>query len=125
MNKNKELELVIEKIRELEILKEELILEDLISNIISRLERDSSITEEAEKIIEGERDVDYGDPVENFRRISKIAGILLGEEISPRTCCLILISVKFAREIYKHKRDNLVDIVGYSIILNLIEDSEI
>ena len=72
MNKNKELELVIEKIKELEILKEELILEDLISNIISRLERDSSITEEAEKIIGGERDVDYGDPVENFRRISKI-----------------------------------------------------
>ena len=122
---NKEIELVIEKIKEIEILKEELLLGANISDIISKIERDPSITEEAEKIIGGERDADYGDPVENFRRISKIANLLLGEEISPRTCCLILISVKFARELYKHKRDNLVDIVGYSIILNLIEDSEI
>lgn len=77
-----------------------------------------SILEEASKIIEGARQADYSDPVENFERIAKIASVLNSREETPVSCCNVLIAVKLAREAFRHKRDNLVDLAGYAEILN-------
>lgn len=84
------------------------------------LAEDSSILLEAERILTGERDTDYGDPVENFSRIAEIASLLSGEKLTPETCVTVMIAVKLSREQYKHKRDNLVDLVAYIEILNRI-----
>lgn len=84
------------------------------------LAEDSSILLEAERILTGERDTDYGDPVENFSRIAEIASLLSGEKLTPETCVTVMIAVKLSRERYKHKRDNLVDLVAYIEILNRI-----
>ena len=83
----------------------------------------SSILLEADEIVNGQRQVDYSDPVESFATISKIASAIIGKEITPIECCKVLMAVKHARQQFKHKRDNLVDLAGYAEILNRLEQA--
>ena len=83
-----------------------------------------SILEEALEIVNGSRNVDYGDPVISFIKIGKIATLISGEPMTPIMCCAALMAVKIERESYKHKRDNLVDLCGYTEIMNRIIESE-
>ena len=84
-----------------------------------------STLSEAERIVNGDRQADYSDPVANFEHIAEIASAISKEELSPTTCCIVMIAVKLARENYKHKRDNLVDLAGYVEILHRIKENEV
>lgn len=96
---------------------------DIILCELSKSKKKESVLEEAQRILNGDRNADYGDPVENFKNISKIVKFL-GVEVSPADCCKVMLAVKIAREGYKSKRDNLVDFAAYADILNqLIEDN--
>lgn len=86
-------------------------------------ENKQSILDEAKAIVEGSRQSDYGDPVESFERIAKIASMITGKDLSPKECCAVLMAVKLVRESYTHKRDNLVDLCGYAHIMNEINES--
>lgn len=101
----------------------ELSISKQVEEIINKDPEKESILQEAERIVNGDRQADYSDPVENFKRIATIASVLIGNEISPKDCCKVMMAVKLAREANKHKRDNLVDLCGYNHILNLIEES--
>ena len=81
-----------------------------------------NIAHEAVKILSGDRNVDYGSYIESFNKISTVASILAGKTITEEDCAKVLMAVKLVRESYKHKRDNLVDLVAYSVILNDLED---
>jgi hypothetical protein len=84
-----------------------------------------SILSEAERIVNGERQVDYSDPVANFKHIAEIASAIMAKDITAEECCIVMIAVKLARENFKHKRDNLVDLAGYVEILHRIKESEV
>ena len=84
-----------------------------------------SILSEAERIVNGDRQADYSDPVANFSRIASIASAIMAKDITAEECCIVMIAVKLARENYKHKRDNLVDLAGYVEILNRIKENEV
>lgn len=84
-----------------------------------------SILQEADRIVNGDRQADYSDPVENFRHIAAIASAILKKELVPEDCAVVLIAVKLARENYRHKRDNLVDLAGYTEILHRIKEAGI
>lgn len=84
-----------------------------------------SILQEADRIVNGDRQVDYSDPVENFKHIAAIASAILKKELVPEDCAVVLMAVKLARETYKHKRDNLVDLAGYTEILHRIREAGI
>lgn len=85
---------------------------------------DGSILLEAHKIVNGDRKADYGDSNRNLKNVALQAGIL-GVEIDAIGVAKVLLSVKMAREGYKHKRDNLVDLAGYAELLNrLYEELE-
>lgn len=85
----------------------------------------SSIIDEAKEIRAGSRQSDYGDCVANMQRISAIATLINGgEEIPPKVCAIVQIAVKLSRESFKHKRDNLVDLIGYADILNEVIEHE-
>ena len=92
---------------------------------VEPLIKDESILSEAERIVNGDRQADYSDPVENFKHIADIASAISKENLSPTTCAIVMIAVKLARENYKHKRDNLVDLAGYVEILSRIKESEV
>ena len=92
------------------------------SEELEELADGDTILEEAQEILEGDRESDYGDPVANFGRIARIASSILDEDISPEQCVVVMMAVKLSREQYKHKRDNLVDLVAYTEIYNRIRE---
>ena len=92
---------------------------------VEPLIKTESILSEAERIVNGERQADYSDPVANFKRIAEIASAIMAKDITAEECCIVMIAVKLARENYKHKRDNLVDLAGYAEILNRIKENEV
>ena len=83
-----------------------------------------SILREADRIVNGDRQADYSDPVENFKHIAAIASAIRKKELAPEDCAVVLMAVKLARENFKHKRDNLVDLAGYTEILHRIKEAE-
>lgn len=83
----------------------------------------TTILDEAKEIVDGLRADDYYDPVKNFRDISVMASIMTQKDISPSDCVKVLMAVKLTRESFKHKRDSLVDLCGYTYILDKIEES--
>jgi hypothetical protein len=87
--------------------------------------KDESILSEAERIVNGDRQADYSDPVENFKHIAAIASAIRKKELTSEDCAVVLMAVKLARENFKHKRDNLVDLAGYTEILYRIKESEV
>lgn len=85
---------------------------------------DKSILQEAEEIRKGSRNSDYGDAVENFKRIAQMASLITGTELTPKQCVAVQIATKLSREAYRHKRDNLVDLCGYADIMQEVCESE-
>lgn len=83
-----------------------------------------SIIDEAKEIRGGSRQSDYGDCVANMQRISEIATLINGKKLTPKECTIVLIAVKLSREAFRHKRDNLVDLIGYTDILNEVIEHE-
>ncbi len=71
-----------------------------------------SILLEAERIVNGDRNTDYGDSSENLRRICEIAKAI-GVNISSVDFCKVMIAAKLARHMNRSKRDNLTDCCGY------------
>ena len=84
-------------------------------------ENNKSILSEAEEIVNGSRQSDYGDARESFSSVATIASVMTGKELDPEDCCAVLMAVKLVRESFKHKRDNLVDLCGYAYIMNEIK----
>ena len=75
------------------------------------------ILSQAKTIVDGLRGDDYYDPVKNFRDISVLSSIMTRKELTPEDCCKVLMAVKLTREAFKHKEDNLIDLAGYTYIL--------
>lgn len=80
----------------------------------------SSILKEAFDLVNGDRQSQYGDPIKNWTETAEIASALTGIKLTAKTCVLVLIATKLARERFKHKHDTVVDIAGYLEIYNRI-----
>lgn len=89
---------------------------------MEKKEGEKSILSEAEEIVNGSRQSDYGDAKESFSRVATIASVMTGKELAPEDCCAVLMAVKLVRESFKHKRDNLVDLCGYAELLNQLKE---
>ena len=94
-----------------------------------RTDLDKSCLEEAAKIISGNRQDDYGTPEDSFDRIAEYWSAymnhkgILKANLDCRDIAMMMVLFKIAREEHSHKHDNLVDICGYTAILdNMYED---
>jgi hypothetical protein len=89
-----------------------------------------SILDEAKNLTNGSRQADYGHPRDDFARTAAMwNGILAaklrdGATITAMDVPLCLIAVKIAREVHSHKRDNLVDIAGYTRTAAMVAGEE-
>lgn len=83
-----------------------------------------SVCKEAEKIVMGDRNEDYGDPKEEFERVARLWSAITDSIIEAHHVPLCMIALKISREVHKHKRDNLVDICGYARTLELMENND-
>lgn len=80
----------------------------------------SSILPEAQKLVHGKRNEDYGHPYHDFSRTAKIWSAILDKEVTPEQVALCMIGVKMSRECNKPKRDNRVDMAGYAEALDMV-----
>lgn len=76
-----------------------------------------SVAQEAERIVNGARNADYGHPLDDYTKTAKIASAIFGIDVTPEQCMMFMIGVKLSRQIHRHKRDNLTDICGYALCL--------
>ena len=83
-----------------------------------------SVLQEAEILVRGARGNNYGHPYHDFSRTAKMWTAILGTEVTPQTVGMCMIALKLSREVNKHKRDNLVDVGGYALTIQMIEDYE-
>ena len=77
------------------------------------MKEDKSIMQEADELINGDRNYAYDHPLENFNRIKRGWEVIFDCEITEEQVGLAMAWVKIARESYMHKRDNLTDGAGY------------
>lgn len=84
-------------------------------------ENPESILQEAERIVSGDRDKDYGSVKENFGKIAQMWSAITGASITERQVGWMMIALKAARDTHKEKRDNLVDAVGYVLCMEKME----
>ena len=80
-----------------------------------------SIAEEAQEIIAGARQQEYGDARQSFEAIAKVWSALLRQKLSSdltaADVALLMTSLKLVRESNQPKRDNRVDAIGYLLLL--------
>jgi hypothetical protein len=83
---------------------------------------------EADRLVNGERQADYGTPRDNYLGIAKVwSGILspiLKRDITPAEAALCMVGLKLQRQAMKHKQDNLVDSHGYLLVYEHIIEEE-
>lgn len=75
-----------------------------------------SILQEADEIVNNrgeEADRQYGPFSEGMDRAASIFNGMTGLNITGKEMYVALIALKFSRESYNHKRDNLLDAVAY------------
>lgn len=75
-----------------------------------------SISLEAHELINSrseEKDRMYGPFSEGMDRAAMIFNGMTGLKVTGREMYMALIALKFSRESYNHKRDNLLDSIGY------------
>jgi len=76
----------------------------------------------ADELVGGDRNADYGHPIEDFTRTAKMWGAILGVEVKPEHIPLCMIAVKISRECNKPKADNVIDICGYARTLEMVRE---
>jgi|GEM_PF-2535329 len=72
--------------------------------------------DQAKFLLNEDRAKDYGDVFVNFRNIKTIANILLknkGITLEEDDIATIMIALKLARNAFKHKDDNITDLIAY------------
>ena len=78
--------------------------------------KDKSILTEADSIVNNrseESDRQYGPFSEGMDRAAMIFNGMTGMEITGREMFKAMLALKFSRESYNHKKDNLLDSVAY------------
>jgi len=71
------------------------------------------ILNDALKIINGERQDQYGNPEDSFTKIAALWSEWLCVELSKKDVAMMMVLLKIARERNQYKRDNILDAAGY------------
>jgi len=91
-----------------------------------------SILDKAKELVLGSRQQDYGRPADNHTRTAILWNAYLDAKrvgagiqkltFGPEDVCFMAILQKIARDINAPKEDNLVDIAGYALNVQLIRE---
>ena len=79
------------------------------------------IADYAVSLVSGDRQNDYGHPLDDFTRAGKIWEAILGIPVSAEQVALCMVGVKIAREVNAQKIDNAVDGIGYFLTLTMVQ----
>lgn len=82
-----------------------------------------SLYEQAQALVDGDRQAMYGDPVEHLTNVARAWSGVLGYTITPKQVALCMATLKLVRESYKSQPDNLADAHGYLLIAERIQQA--
>lgn len=95
------------------------------------MKRVETILEEAGRIVHGDRNKDYGHPLDDFSRTAAMATGMLSAKLKPackitaEEVGLFMILVKVSRQVNRPKRDNMTDAAGYAATVQMcIEEAK-
>jgi hypothetical protein len=88
----------------------------------SMIKSEDSILETAESLVMGDRGKDYGHPMVDFERTAKLWTALKDVEFTPSDVAKFMIAVKLSRETNAPRKDNRIDIAGYALTLDMVEE---
>lgn len=84
-----------------------------------------SVLDIAKKICYGDRNIDYGDPYDDYVKTAAFFSLILGSEVKPHQAAMMMICVKLSRLMHDPtKRDSIVDVAGYADVLDRIVRTE-
>lgn len=86
---------------------------------------DKSILMEAQRLVYGDRNEDYGHPLDDFTRTAKMWSAILGSSVSAEQVGLCMMAVKISRQCNVRKRDNMVDAAGYAATVQMVLDERL
>ena len=70
---------------------------------------------DAEAAVNGDRNADYGDPNQDFKRTAEFWSTFLGVAITPTQVGMMMALLKISRSAWSPgKRDNYLDLAGYA-----------
>lgn len=84
--------------------------------------RSEDVLDKAKAIVYGPRQAEHGKPIDNHTRTATMWGAYLGIEITARDVCMLNILQKVSRDAHKKGEDNLIDIAGYTLNAELVEN---
>jgi len=83
-------------------------------------EKGRSVLTEAQALVYGDRNHDYGHPYEDYTKTAALWSVVLGVPVTAEQAILCMVLVKVSRHLNRSTRDNLVDIGGYAECLNRV-----
>lgn len=81
-----------------------------------------TILQEAQRLVHGDRQADYGHPIDDFSRTAKLWSAILGFPVTAEQVGLCMCAVKISRLCNGLKRDSLVDLAGYAATVQMVID---
>ena len=82
------------------------------------------ILEEANKLIGGDRNDDYGDKLTNHENIAALWSIFLRKKLTPHDVAMCMALVKVARLMHAHKTDSYIDLAAYAAIAGELNERD-
>lgn len=85
-----------------------------------------SVNSEADALINGDRQAEYGSPLDNFTRVAHLWQEVFNAPVTPEQVALCLLLLKVSRFINTPThRDSVVDMCGYAGCIELIWDEQL
>ena len=81
-----------------------------------------SVLLEAQSLVHGDRQTAYGHPFDDFSRTAAMWSAILGVTVTAEQVGLCMCAVKISRQCNAPKRDNMVDLAGYSETVQMVID---
>ena len=76
----------------------------------------------AANLVTGDRQHDYGHPLDDFTRAGKIWEAILGFPVTAEQVALCMVGIKISRQTNTPKLDNVVDGIGYFLTLAMVQE---